>query len=70
MNYYPISTEHAKELRRQGEEAFKEGYTDEVCPFPINNQYSGARQAWMDGYYGARTEKNVGHILRKPKLRK
>lgn len=57
----------------QGQEAFKRGQPDSVCPYPKsidskNPSTDGPkRKEWMDGYYTARTKKNVGHILRKYK---
>lgn len=65
-NKFLITVEAANLIKEKGKKAFNEGFTDEICPYPINNNYPGARKAWMDGYYGARTDKNVEHILRKP----
>lgn len=69
-NKFFITVEAANQIKEEGEKAFNDGFTDEVCPYPIKNNYPGARQAWMDGYYGARTNKNVGHLLKKLKYRK
>ena len=53
-----------QQIRNQGKQAFLEGKPDSVCPYPIKPS-TGERGLWMQGYYAARTEKNVGHILNK-----
>lgn len=53
-----------KSIRQQGIDAFNSGQPDTVCPYPLHSN-NGKRLQWMSGYYEARTEKNVGHILKK-----
>jgi ribosome modulation factor len=53
-----------QQIRNQGKQAFLDGKPDSVCPYPLEPS-TGERGLWMQGYYGARTEKNVGHILNK-----
>ena len=53
----------------QGKLAFEQGHPDSVCPYAKSSDSkheTGAnRTQWMSGYYEARTNKNVGHILNK-----
>lgn len=64
MNKDSITTNEINSIREMGAKAFHQGLPDTVCPYPIHSG-TGRRLEWMSGYYEARTQKNVGHILNK-----
>ena len=67
-----IMTERPKKQRERasvtafarGRQAFADGLLDSQNPYPEGRNTS-ERRSWYDGFYSARTESRVGHILEK-----
>lgn len=54
--------EAQKRIFAQGVAAFLDGIKE--CPYPMENS-DGRRRLWWTGWYEAKIDKAVGHILRK-----